>query len=86
MSPLIRACNLVDVGGKPNKKSTYKKMCLFGGSPSIIRTIKIWKYKYYIYITCKRNGDVQIGNDMKHYKIDIKEWANETIVNNYSFC
>jgi len=42
MSPLIRACNLVDIGGKPNKKARHKKMCLFG-SPSTIGTIKNFK-------------------------------------------
>lgn len=46
MSPLIRACNLVVTGGKPNKKARHKKMCLFGGSPSTIRTINIYIYIY----------------------------------------
>jgi len=40
MPHMIRVCNLFNIGGKPNKKATHKKICLFGGSPSIIGTIK----------------------------------------------
>jgi hypothetical protein len=73
MSPMIRDCNLVNTRGKPNKEVISKKMHLFEGSPSIKGTI----IYIYIYINCKRNGDVEIGNDMKDYKIDIRELANK---------
>ncbi len=56
-------------------------MCLFGGSPSNIGIII-----YVIYTYCKTNVDVEIENDMKHYKIDIREWTNKLVLNNYSFC
>jgi hypothetical protein len=62
MSPILRACNLVIIGSKPNKKTTHKKMHIFGRYPSIIGTI------IYIYIYCQRNGDAEFGNDMKHCK------------------
>jgi hypothetical protein len=35
-----RACNLPSTKGKPNKKTTSKKWCLVGESPSIAKAIK----------------------------------------------
>jgi hypothetical protein len=35
-----RACNLLDTKGKPNNKTTSKKWCLVGESPSIAQAIK----------------------------------------------
>jgi hypothetical protein len=40
MPHMIRVCNLVNIGSKPNKKATHKEMRLFGRFPSVIGTIK----------------------------------------------
>jgi hypothetical protein len=44
VSPNTRACNLHGTKGKPNKKTTSKKRCLYAESPSIAEAIK--KYSY----------------------------------------
>jgi hypothetical protein len=40
VSPKTRACNLLGIKGKTNKKATNKKQCLSGGSLPIVKTIK----------------------------------------------
>jgi hypothetical protein len=62
MPHMIRVCNLFNIGGKPNKKTTHKKMCLFGGTPSIIGTIKK---------NLKMQKDIYIAKEMEMLKSEM---------------